>query len=178
MDDTDSTAGALVVGVVPGQPETVVRTAAEWARALGGLVLYCAYVDPRRIVVREHPDGTVDHVDVDPDVSDDVWQERQTRLVADLNAALRSTGRAKTDSDAGAVPWRFRYLAGSRERALTHLARAVSARAIVVGTRRPGTAAGIREFVDGSVAMQLTHHQHRPVIVVPTSVVDWKEPLL
>lgn len=31
-----------------------------------------------------------------------------------------------------------------------------------------------REFLDGSVAARLSHHQHRPVIVVAVSVVDWK----
>lgn len=28
---------------------------------------------------------------------------------------------------------------------------------------------------DGSVAFHLTHHQHRPVLVVPLQVVDWSQ---
>lgn len=59
------------------------------------------------------------------------------------------------------------------DRSLTHLARAVDASAIVVGTRVPGFGARMRQFVDGSVALHLSHHQHRPVLVVPLAVVDW-----
>jgi hypothetical protein len=31
------------------------------------------------------------------------------------------------------------------------------------------------EFFEGSVAVHLAHHQHRPVLTVPLNVVDWKE---
>lgn len=153
-----------VVGIVPGQPELVALTAAAWAEAAGGATLYFAYVDPSRHVVEERPDGSVLHVDIDPDGLDDAWQERQAHIEAHLHRVVDPTG----------VPWRFRYLAGRPDRALTHLARAVDAAVIVVGTRHPGLREGIREFLEGSVAVQLSHHQHRPVLVVPLSVVDWK----
>ena len=77
--------------------------------------------------------------------------------------------------DPSGVPWQFRYLAGRPARALTHLARAVDAAVIVVGTRAPGMREGLRQFIDGSLAVHLSHHQHRPVLVVPLSVVDWRE---
>ena len=48
----------LVVGVTPGQPELVLLTACAWASALG-VAVYGAYVDPRRSVVEELPDGRV-----------------------------------------------------------------------------------------------------------------------
>ena len=57
------------------------------------------------------------------------------------------------------------------------IARAVDAAAVVVGTRAPGPGARLREVVEGSLAVQLSHHQHRPVLVVPLSVVDWTTPL-
>jgi nucleotide-binding universal stress UspA family protein len=58
---------------------------------------------------------------------------------------------------------------------LTHLARAINAGIIVVGTRGPGLAERLRETLSGPVATHLAHHQHRPVLAVPLSVVDWKE---
>jgi nucleotide-binding universal stress UspA family protein len=72
------------------------------------------------------------------------------------------------------VPWAFRYLAGRPDRALTHLARAVDASAFVIGTRAPGPGSRMREAMEGSVAVRLTHHQHRPVLIVPLEVIDWK----
>jgi hypothetical protein len=32
----------------------------------------------------------------------------------------------------------------------------------------------MREVMEGSVAVRLTHHQHRPVLIVPLEVIDWK----
>lgn len=155
-----------VVGVAPGQPELVALTAASWARATGG-TLYFAYCDPARHVVAEHPDGSVSHAELDPDTADDSWRERQREIEGFLHDVVDPTG----------VAWEFRYLAGRPDRGLTHLARAVDAAVIVVGTRAHGLAEGLHEFVTGSVAMQLAHHQHRPVLTVPLSVVDWKAPL-
>jgi len=157
----------IVVAVVPHQPELVALTAASWSRAAGGVSVYFAYVDPTRFTVEEHPDGSVRHAEIDPDAVDDSWLERQRQIEESLAHVLSDSG----------VPWELRYLAGRPDRALTHLARAVDAAAIVVGTRAPGSGARFREAVEGSVALQLSHHQHRPVLVVPLSVVDWKTPL-
>ncbi len=154
----------LVVELAPGQPDLVLLTAARWAAALRAPALYCAYVDESRLVVEEYPDGTVRHTSVDPDGGDDEWRDRERELE-------RHLGRVLGDS---AVPWHLRYLAGRPDRALTHLARAVDAAAFVVGTRAPGAGARMRELMSGSVAVRLSHHQHRPVLVVPLEVVDWK----
>ena len=154
-----------VVGVVPGQPDLVALTAASWALAVGAPALYLAYADTSRYVVEEHADGSVRHAPIDPDTADDRWEETQAALRQQLTEALRDAG----------VPWHLRYLAGRPDRALTHLARAVDAAVIVVGTRAPGSAAHLRELVEGSVAAHLAHHQHRPVLTVPLAVVDWKE---
>lgn len=153
----------LVVGVVPHQPALVALTAAAWARDAGSSALYLAHVDESRYTRTEHADGTVDHAPVDPDGGDDDWRERQAHLEATLARVLADQG----------VPWHLRYLAGRPDRALTHLARAVDAAGFVVGTRGPGVGSHVREVLAGSVAARLTHHQHRPVLVVPLRVVDW-----
>ncbi|WP_306370058.1 universal stress protein [Nocardiopsis sp. CC223A] len=155
----------LVVGVEPEPPDLLPLTAASLAAATGAPCVYFAYADPARFTVQEYPDGTVRHEPVDADSVDDSWSAVRDALRARLTRALAPV----------AVPWELRYLAGRPDRALTHLARAVDAAAIVVGTRAPGAGARIREFVEGSVAVHLAHHQHRPVITVPLSVVDWKD---
>lgn len=151
-----------VVGVVPGQPELVVRTALAWAEA-SATSLHLAYVDPQRYVVEERPDGSVRHAPLDPDTSDEAWQRVESELRTQAAKVLGTTR----------VRWTLHYLAGRPDRALTHLARAVDAAVIVVGTRTPGAGARVRELVEGSVAAHLAHHQHRPVLTVPLSVVDW-----
>ncbi|PJI84813.1 universal stress protein [Luteimicrobium subarcticum] len=159
----------VVVGVMPGQPELVVLTALQWARAAGGLELHLAYADPGRFVVDEQPDGSVRHAALDPDGADDAWQRTRSELHDHLGAVL-----AGADPD-GEVAWRLHYLAGRPDRALTHLARALDAALIVVGTRNPGRGHTLHKLLEGSVARHLTHHQHRPVLTVPLSVVDWAE---
>lgn len=154
----------MVMGIVPGQPALVALTAAMWAEAAGASRLYCAYVDESRFVAHEFPDGTVRHLPVDPDGPDDDWQEREAHIVDHLTEVLASSP----------VEWEFRYLAGRVDRALTHLARAVEASAYVIGTRAPGTGARMRDFFEGSVSVRLSHHQHRPVLIVPLEVVDWQ----
>lgn len=152
----------IVTGVVPGQSELVTLTAASWATALG-VDLYCGYADRTRITVEEYPDGTVRHAEVDTDSVDDSWQDRQDMIERFLHDVL----------DPDEVTWHFRYLAGRPDRALTHLARSVDAAALVVGTHAPGMAGRWHDFVDGSIAARLAHHQHRPVLMVPLRVVDW-----
>lgn len=154
----------VVVGVVPGQSPLVVRTAVALAVATGSPGLQLAYADPARYVVTEHADGSVEHAAIDPDGDDESWRDTHEAL----------TGWAR-DIVAADVEWRLLYLAGRPDRALTHLARAVDAAVIVVGTRAPGSAARWKELVEGSVAAHLSHHQHRPVLTVPLSVVDWKD---
>lgn len=155
----------LVVGIVPGQPELVALTAASWAAAIGGSI-YFGYVDEGRIVEEEQPDGRVRHASLEPDLADDSWIERQRAIEAFLGEVLQGRG----------VAWEFRYLAGRPDRALTHLARAVDATALVIGARRPTPGERLHEVFEGSVALHLARHQHRPVLVVPLSVVDWKAP--
>lgn len=148
----------LVVGVRPGQSELVARTAAAWALA-SGASLYFGYADPSRLAEAEFPDGQLRHVAIDPDADDDGWRQTEAEL-RDWLAGM--------DLE---VAWEFRYLAGRADRALTHLARAVDACAIVVGARRPHSA---RFGLGRSLGQDLARHQHRPVLAVPLEIVDWK----
>lgn len=156
----------IVVGVIPGQPALVALTAAAWSDALGGVPIYFGYSDPERIVDAEYADGTVRHSDIDPDQADDGWEEREREIRAFLAGVLADHKG----------PWEFRYLAGRADRALTHLARAVDASVIIVGAKHPSSTERVREFLAGSVAVRLTRHQHRPVLIVPLAVIDWKAP--
>lgn len=162
---TDFAHHAIVVGVNRHHPVHLLLTAVSMARAVGCDTLFVAYVDQRRYTVEEFPDGTVRHADIRPDVADDSWKDLEGALKDEVARTLEPTG----------VTWEFRYLAGRPDRALTHLARAVDASAFVVGSRRSGVGGRAREFLDASIAANLVHHQHRPVLVVPTSVVDWKD---
>lgn len=158
--------GPIVAGVRPGSDPLVALTAAALARATGG-ALFFAYVDEQRFTEREFPDGTVQHSDFNPDSADESWRRVESRLKDEVGALLAGSGPA----------WQFRYLAGRPDRSLTHLARAVDAAVIVVGNRAPEHGAKVREFLDGALALKLAQHQHRPVLAVPLSVVDWKAPM-
>lgn len=156
----------LVVGITPGQSELVALTAASWSDALGSVPIYFGFVDQSRIVDEEYEDGTVRHSELDPDLADDSWLVREAEIQQFLAEALSEHKG----------PWQFRYLAGRPDRALTHLARAVDASAIIVGARHPSSTERLREFLSESVALHLSRHQHRPVLIVPVKVVDWKAP--
>lgn len=152
----------LVVAVTPDSPPLVALTAATVCASTHG-ALYFAYVDTSRYTEEEYADGSVRHLPINPDTADDSWTTTKERMIAQIGDAL--SGQP--------VEWHFRYLAGRVDRSLTHLARAVDAAAIVVGTRT-GRAHRVADFMNGSLQMQLTHRQHRPVIVVPLQVVDWR----
>ncbi len=154
----------LVVSIMPDQPPLVAITAASLGRAIGSPALYFAYVDTERYTIEEYPDGTVRHGSIDPDVADTGWEDTAAALT-------RSVADAMAGQD---VPWQFRYLAGRIDRSLTHLARAVDAAALVVASHVGHHHRHIRDFLNTSVSVQLAHHQHRPVLVVPLEVVDWE----
>lgn len=150
-----------VVGISPGQQDLVPLAALAWSQA-GNRKLFFAYADPSRYVIEEYSDGSVRHGEIDPDIVDDQWRQRQQQLERYLHQVVGDQ-----------ADWEFRYLAGRPDRALTHLARAVDAAVIIVGTRAP-SARGFRAFIEGSLGVQLAHHQHRPVLMVPLTVVSWE----
>ncbi|MFT3662411.1 MAG: universal stress protein [Gordonia sp. (in: high G+C Gram-positive bacteria)] len=144
----------LVVGVVPGQPDTVAVTALDWARASGAAAVHFVYVDPSRV----HADGTDREIAIDPDsASGDRRADRERTLHEQLRRVADDSG----------VTWDFRYLVGNPEREIDAVADKVDAAALVIGTRRRGLFDDLRELADGSVAVALSRGQKRPVVVVP-----------
>lgn len=156
----DRIAGPVVMGAVPGQPPAVAHRAAELALSLG-VPLICAYVDVTSYLADDpggrRPSDPSGARPIDPDGIDDDVEGIAAALKARLGETL----------DAGGVPWSFVALAGDPARALGRLAEASGASIIVVGTRERGLGARFEELLVGSVAVHLTHRQHRPVLVVP-----------
>ncbi|WP_457946143.1 universal stress protein [Pseudarthrobacter sp. alpha12b] len=147
--------GPVLMGVVPGQPLAVAHRAAELAYSLG-VKLVCAYVDVTTYLAEE-PDGRVEARPIDPDGIDDDIEGISASIAGHLREALGGTG----------IDWSFVTLAGDPARALGRLAETTDAAVIVVGTRERGLGARLEELLVGSVAVHLTHRQHRPVLVVP-----------
>ena len=155
------TSNHIVVGVVPGRPAAVVAAAATFADRFGA-DLICATVDSTRYTVVHGWDGGVVAMPIDPDLADETVET----FDADLHAAIAAV------LDPRGVSWSTRALAGNPSHELARLAEEVGAAMIVVGTRESGIRESLREFFSGSVAVQLAHHQRRPVVVVPLNPVD------
>ncbi|MCB5292417.1 universal stress protein [Arthrobacter sp. SO3] len=147
--------GPVLMGVVPGQPLAVAHRAAELAFSLN-VDLVCAYVDVTTYLTEE-PDGRVEALPIDPDGIDDDIEGISAGIKDRLQEALDGSG----------VRWSFVTLAGEPARALGRLAESADASVIVVGTRERGLGARLEELLVGTVAVHLTHRQHRPVLVVP-----------
>lgn len=147
--------GPVLLGVVPGQPLAVAHRAAELALSLN-VKLICAYVDVTTYLAEE-PDGRAAARPTDPDGIDDDIEGISAGIAERLRQTLDGIG----------IGWSFVTLAGEPARALGRLAESTDAAIIVVGTRERGLGARVEELLVGSVAVHLTHRQHRPVLVVP-----------
>jgi len=162
----DQSGRRILVGVTYGQPDTVLRNAAHFARVFGAS-LVCAHVDPGRYVVEERPDGSVVSLPLDPELPELKDTDFDQGLVAQVRAAVAD------DS----IDLSFRELAGDVAYALTRLADILDVELIIVGSRRGGVRAGLKQFLTGSVAAHLAHRQHRPVVVIPLAPVAEGKPL-
>jgi nucleotide-binding universal stress UspA family protein len=156
----------ILVGVTYGQPGVVLRHAARFARTFNA-ALVCAHVDPGRYVVEELPDGTVASLPLDPDLPELKDTDFDQGLVAQVRAAVADES----------LELSFRELAGDVAYALTRLADILDVEMIIVGSRRGGVRAGLRQFLTGSVAAHLAHRQPRPVVVIPVAPVAEGKPL-
>jgi nucleotide-binding universal stress UspA family protein len=156
----------ILVGVTYGQPDTVLRQAAHFARVFGAS-LVCAHVDPGRYVVEERPDGSVVSLPLDPELPELKDTDFDQGLVAQIRTAVAD------DS----IDVSFRELAGDVAYALTRLADILDVELVIVGSRRGGVRAGLKQFLTGSVAAHLAHRQHRPVVVIPVAPVAEGKPL-
>ena len=156
----------ILVGVTYGQSDAVLRHAARFARTFDA-ALVCAHVDPGRYVVEELPDGSVASLPLDPDLPELKDTDFDQGLVAQVRAAVAD------DS----VDLSFRELAGDVGYALTRLADILDVEMIIVGSRRGGVRAGLKQFLTGSVAAHLAHRQARAVVVIPVAPVAEGKPL-
>lgn len=160
----------VIVGVTAGQPPHVVLHAAHFARQFGAQ-LVCAHVNPGRYATSEAADGTVSSTSIDPDFADSREEIFDEKLAAGLTELLADSG----------VEWRTLLLAGDVASALGHLAQTIDAAMIVVGSHESSVSGSIQEFFNRSIAVQLAHHQHRPVVVIPAhppgveSPAPWKQ---
>jgi nucleotide-binding universal stress UspA family protein len=142
-----SPVSTIVVGVIPDQPATVLVKAAELAGRLEDGTVLASPLDP------DQPEETV--LEIDPHFRQQVAQVL----------------------DPLPVPWSIRPLAGSASTELALLAEETDALMIIVGTREAGIRHAFREFFTGSVAVQLAHRQHRPVLMVPLQPTGLEQPL-
>lgn len=151
----------LVVGVMPNQHPEVLLTAAALAAKLAA-PLVCAYVDEASYLVEWDPARSAHRLSLHPDKDDD-------DIRAVTNGLKRTIQEAVQDAAVGGarVDWTLRTLAGDPARALGRLAAESNAPMIIVGTSERGLAHRISEALNGSVGAWLSHHQSRPVLVVP-----------
>ncbi|MBS1675437.1 MAG: universal stress protein [Actinobacteria bacterium] len=145
---------AVIVGLRPGQPPRVLSEAVRFAKLLQS-PLVIVHVDVTRFVTFEDPDGMVHSAPIDLNI--DAGAEEFAELRAEVEQALTGSG----------LVWTARQLVGDPALAIKHLAGALDAQLIVVGTRNRGLGESIREFFTGSVAARLSHRQQRPILIVP-----------
>jgi nucleotide-binding universal stress UspA family protein len=155
-DDTEHRPGPVVAGVTPGQPPAVLAEAAGFAEHFGA-ELICVSVDASRYSADSETEEGLTARPIDPDSAGDEAVSFDPALREEIAAVLACRS----------VPWSVRALAGNPSRRLARFADDVDASMIVVGTREAGLRGSLREFFNGSVAVQLAHTQRRPVVVVP-----------
>ncbi|HJV99550.1 MAG TPA: universal stress protein [Arthrobacter sp.] len=149
----------LLVGVMPDQHPEVLRTATQLAARLSAPLL-CAYVDEASYLVEWDPARSAHRLSLHPDKDD----EEVRAVTLEIRAVIEDAVGAAGDPS---INWTLRTLAGDPARALARLAAETNAPMIVVGTSERGLAHRISEALNGSVAAWLSHHQSRPVLVVP-----------
>ncbi|CAN7588582.1 universal stress protein [Arthrobacter sp. LjRoot14] len=146
----------LVVGVLPGQHSEVLQLASGLADKLG-VPLLCAYVDEASYLVEWDPARSAHRLSLHPDKDDSDVRAVSEELRSIVGAACATKS----------VEWTLRILSGDPARALGRVAAEANASMIIVGTPERGLGHRLSAALNGSVAAWLTHHQDRPVLVVP-----------
>ena len=157
-DDSASPPAPLVVGVVPGQHPEVLQTAALLARSLAAPLIF-AYVDEASYLVEWDPARSAHRLSLHPDADEARIRQTTQELRSVLEARCANLG----------IEWSLRTLAGDPARAIGRLAADANARMIVVGTPERGIGHRISAALNGSVAAWLSHHQERPILIVPAA---------
>ena len=151
----------LLVGVMPNQHPEVLTTAADLAARLS-VPLLCAYVDEASYLVEWDPARSAHRLSLHPGQDDEDLRAVTTGIKAEVERTM-----AHVVADGAHLEWTLRTLTGDPARALARLAAETSAPMIIVGTSERGLSHRISEMLNGSVGLWLTHHQSRPVLVVP-----------
>ncbi|WP_310166592.1 universal stress protein [Arthrobacter sp. BE255] len=149
----------LLVGVMPDQHPEVLRTATQLAARLSAPML-CAYVDEASYLVEWDPARSAHRLSLHPEKDDEDVRAVTMGIRAVIEDAVGTAGDP-------AISWTLRTLAGDPARALARLAAETNAPMIIVGTSERGLAHRLSEALNGSVGAWLSHHQSRPVLVVP-----------
>jgi nucleotide-binding universal stress UspA family protein len=125
--------------------------------------LICAIDLARRLNAFLHVMHIVDDDDmpIDPDAED--WEDR----IADVVEQERRTAKALLSALPG--NWTYYSTRGKPTELLANLADANDALMIVLGASRGGMASVLEKFWGESVSSALTHHSHRPVLLVPAT---------
>ena len=150
----------LLVGITPKQHPEVLQTAAALAARLAA-PLVCVYVDEASYLVEWDPARSAHRLSLHPEDDGDI-----RGLVAELKAQVQAAVDDAA-SATGAPEWSLRTLAGDPARALGQLAAELDAPMIIVGTSERGFQHRLSEALSGSAGTWLSHHQTRPVLVVP-----------
>lgn len=144
-----------MLGVPDRLDPHVLATAADLAGALAA-GLPCVHVDATGYPIEELPDGTVRSAPLDPESGDESIVRFPQQLLELLEARLQGTG----------LRWQAHATAGGPGQQLAQLAARHDAALIVLGVRQRSLANAIRELLNGSVALHLTHRQRHPVLLV------------
>jgi nucleotide-binding universal stress UspA family protein len=151
----------LLVGVAPRQHPEVLQTAANLAAKLDTRLL-CAYVDEASYLVEWDPARSAHRLSLHPDAD----AENIGGVTMELKAAIEAAV-AQVPPGTAAAEWTLETLTGDPARALAQLAAETNAPMIIVGTSERGLSHRLAEALSGSVGAWLTHHQSRPVLIVP-----------
>ena len=148
----ESTAPAsIIVGVIPNQPDRVVIEACAFARRLGTAEVHLTYVNPTLIDEDGNPEP------LDSDSMDASWHEESVSLKSHVMQVAQQHG----------IHALFHQLEGDPATQLARCAAHHDAVMIVVGTRERGALDAIKEWINGSVAVRLSHMQDVQVLMIP-----------
>lgn len=147
--------GPVVLGVAWEPSEYLIRAGASLAAKLEAHLI-CAYVDPASYLTEWEPAASRTSASLDPAVNNETdFPSGHVRNL--LQAILGPPGEE----------WSFRVLNGAVAHALGRLAVSSDAAMLIVGGQRPGRLAAMERMLEGSVSVDLTWLQPKPVLVIP-----------
>jgi nucleotide-binding universal stress UspA family protein len=156
----------IVVGIGHHPAESVIDQALVFAANFHARLL-CVSVDVTRYIVSRDDGGKVRASPYDADSSGSVDEVMPSEIVEGI----------RQRANAAHVECDFLATAGDPTAEISKAAEESSALMIVIGTRKTGLGGTVYQFFAGSVAANLAHRQHRPVVVIPLDPVGMADPL-